>query len=387
MISEPGCQVVKMIALFPVGRNIESKRGLVQSVASLMKKETQNKSNKQLHELLDRYSIQIEVYSTPTHLTAQLHCHYQFIAKAIPLFFEILFQAKFSKKNWLLMQRQTIDSIEQQMMQTDFWADKLLSEHLLGSDHPYGYYSTPQDYKAINLLEIQEFYQSCVVNQLPEFFIAGDGVSLVKKMIGIELKKLKFSIKKSFTRTSLPKNTAMVLEKKIQGSSQASVRLGKVVKRDSFNDFAKLELHYMFLGGYYMSELMKLLRVDMGVTYGVYTHINHFPEFSVFNIGFETDKKNVPVALEAISRLFYRLKQEGNLTMMDAAREYYSQWSKNSEKSLQEIMYKVKMYKLGYDFDEYSQWVHSLINVSKSKKIKADSAIFDFSTYSKAIVY
>lgn len=62
IISEPGCQVFKLVALFPIGRNLESKPALVQSVAAMMKKSTQKKTNKRLHECLDKYSIQIEIF-------------------------------------------------------------------------------------------------------------------------------------------------------------------------------------------------------------------------------------------------------------------------------------------------------------------------------------
>ena len=386
-IPEPGCHVFKLVAMFPIGRTLENKRGLVQSVASMMKKATQNKSSRILHEYLDRYSIQVEIYSTPTHITAQLHCHKKFIDKAIPVYFEILFQAKFLKANWQLVQRQTMDSIEQQMMQTDFWADKMLSEHLLGVEHPFGYYSTPQDYYHIQLDEIEAFYYQFVTKAKPEFFLAGDGIASAKKLIQDELKKYDLQKLKPSKTFEIENRTPDKLEKKVIGSSQASVRLGRVIKRNSFKDFQDLELANMFLGGYYMSELMKLLRIEKGLTYGVYSHLNHFPKFSVLNFGFETDKKNISIAFNAIFELFDRLKKEKKIEKTEVAKEYYSQWSKNSEKSLQEIMYKARMYKLQYDYDDYVSWTQSLENIPKSKTMTIDFSIFDFSTYSTSIAY
>ena len=87
IIAEPGCQVFKLVALFPIGRDVEPKRALVQSVAAMMKKATQKKTNKRLHEWLDKYSIQIEIFSTPIHFTAELYCHVKFLNHAIPVFF------------------------------------------------------------------------------------------------------------------------------------------------------------------------------------------------------------------------------------------------------------------------------------------------------------
>ena len=136
-----------------------------------------------------------------------------------------------------------------------------------------------------------------------------------------------------------------------------------------------------------MSELMKILRIELGLTYGVYSYLNHFPDYSVFYIGFETDRKNIPSALEAISKLFLRLKKEMKIKIAESAKEYYSQWSKNGERSLQEIMYAVRMQKLGYNYTEYVAWGSSLENLPVDKTISIEYPIFDFSKYSKSIVY
>jgi predicted Zn-dependent peptidase len=387
IISEPGCQVFKLVALFPIGRNLESKRALVQSVAAMMKKSTQKKTNKRLHEWLDKYSIQIEIFSTPTHFTAELYCHIQFLNQAIPIFFEILFQAKFIKTQWHIVRDQTMSFIEQQMKQTDFWADKLLSEHLLGKQHPLGYYSCPKDYTHINLEDIEHFYKEFLQTCKPQFFLAGDNTADALKLVNIELKNYRFSIRTKRKSISIEQNLPQMIERKLTATAQASVRLGQLFERKSFQDFQNLELLNIFLGGHYMSELMKLLRVELGLTYGVYSNLNHFPGYSVFYIGFETDKKNVAVALDAISNLFIRLKKEMKLKIAESAKEYYSQWSKNGERSLQEIMYALRMKKLGYPYLDYVTWVNSLENLPKSASISIKSTIFDFSKYSKTVVY
>lgn len=387
IIAEPGCQVFKLVALFPIGRDIEPKRALVQSVAAMMKKATQKKTNKRLHEWLDKYSIQIEIFSTPTHFTAELYCHVKFLNHAIPVFFEILFLAKFTNTQWRIVRDQTMSFIEQQMKQTDFWADKLLSEHLLGMQHSLGYYSQPLDYTLINLEDIRLFYSKFIQTCKPKFFLAGDNTEAISKLVNIEMKNYHFSNTIKRKSISIKQNLAQMIEKKMSGTAQASVRLGQIFERKSFLDFQKLELLNIFLGGYYMSELMKLLRVELGLTYGVYSHLNHFPGYSVFYIGFETDKKNVDKALEAISTLFIRLKKEMKLKIAESAKEYYSQWSKNGERSLQEIMYAVRMQKLGYPYSDYIAWVNSLEDLPKSATISIESTIFDFSKYSKTVVY
>lgn len=387
ILSESGCQVFKIVAVFPIGRSLELKRALVQSTVGMIKKSTLSKSNKILHEYLDRYSIQLDIYSTPTHIQAQVHCQVGFIPQAISIFLEVLFQAQFEDKYWKIVRQQTMDSIAQQMNQTDFWADKLLSEHVFGEHHPYGYYSEPQDYMQITLNEIKKFYNEFIQYTKPNFFIAGDATSSAKKILLSELKKYSFRKIKHTAKPDITTARGGTIEKKIRGASQASIRLGCVLNRNSISDFQKLELISTFLGGYYSSELMKLLRINLGFTYGVYTYIQHLPEVSVLYISYETDKKNIEPSLNAISRLFKRLKKEKRIQIQEAAMEYYSQWSKNEELSLNAIMYAIRMHKLGYDYSEFLHWASHLDSVQNNFCISVESPIFDFDSYSKTIVY
>jgi hypothetical protein len=45
------------------------------------------------------------------------------------------------------------------------------------------------------------------------------------------------------------------------------------------------------------------------------------------------------------------------------------------------------MKKLGYPYLDYVTWVNSLENLPKSASISIKSTIFDFSKYSKTVVY
>jgi hypothetical protein len=187
-----------------------------------------------LHEWLDKYSIQIEIFSTPTHFTAELYCHVKFLNQAIPVFFEILFLAKFTNTQWRIVRDQTMSFIEQQMKQTDFWADKLLSEHLLGKQHSLGYYSQPLDYTLINLEDIRLFYSEFIQTCKPRFFLAGDNTEAVSKLVSIELKNYHFSNTVKRKSISIKPNLAQMIEKKMSGTAQASVRLGQIFERKSF---------------------------------------------------------------------------------------------------------------------------------------------------------
>jgi zinc protease len=385
-IAEPNSQVVKLVAIFDVGRHCESQRGLTSSVANMMKKATQNKSNLKLQEYIDRYAINIDIYSSPLYFTAEMHCHIRFINEAVSIFFEILFEAKFTEEIWSVVRNQTKESISQQENQTDFWADKLLSEYTLGKQNPLGYYSEIQDYDSISVDTISKFYSEFIQTRMPELFLAGDINKDTEQWIEKSISTYPLTKTKLDYNPEFPKSKPIILKKKIEGSSQSSIRLGKLIPRNSFQDFIELELYNTMLGGYYTSQLMGELRIKNGYTYGVYSHMIHFPKFSFLQISFETDSDEIKPSILAIKNLFSRLEKEDKTELIEARKQYYSQWSKNAERSLQEIMYKIKLYKLGYRYEDYSQLVENYTSDLPFDFSQFKSDIYHFESYNQSIV-
>ena len=136
-----------------------------------------------------------------------------------------------------------------------------------------------------------------------------------------------------------------------------------------------------------MSELMILLRQKLGLTYGVHSHCVHHAETSILHIGFDTDSKNVEISFKKINDLFKRLKSKNNLDLTDAINQYRSQYSRNSEKALTEILYQVRLARLKYDYSEYQKFMLG----SESRILKTmdsiQERIFDFDKYNKSIAY
>lgn len=386
IICEPNSHVVKLVAIFEVGRQYESKRGVAMSVANMMKKATAHKSNTELQVLIDLYALNIEVYSSPLFITAELHCHQRFIREGISLFFEILFRTSFQEAIWQVVKNQSKEQIIQQENQTDFWADKLLSEHVLGAENPLGYYSQVTDYDAIAIQDLELFYQNYIQTRKPKLFLAGDVNDQIKSYITTESSKYQFKKSDSKITIKTPIHTRQILTKKLTGSSQASIRLGKLIPRQSFEEFLELEFYNTMLGGYYTSELMQELRIKNGFTYGAYSYLIHFPGFSFFQIGFETDEDAIEPSLTAIKDLFSRLNLDAGQSLIEARKQYYSQWSKNAERSLQEIMYQIKMSKQGYNYTEYKTMVENYTAPLPFDFSRFKAEFFNFESYSQSIV-
>ncbi len=391
LLEESNSNLIKAVFLFEIGRDKETKKALAQSLANILKKSTLRKDNLELQEAIDFYGASIDIYASPLYMTAELHCLAPHFNIMIDLLCEILFEANFTENEWLVTKKITQESISQNEMQTEFWADKLISESILGSESIYGYYSTSIDYDKIVLQDIKDFYSNFIQRSSPKIFLAGEVNSTSLKYIQAKLSEYKTTETSRILPQIDPIKTSDTIIKKLESGQQSSIRMGILVPRFTFEDFICLEVLNTFLGGYFLSELMKKLRIELGLTYGVYSHCVHFENTSLLIISFETDTENINPSFNAIIELFNRLKLETKSPLTEAIKQYYGQWSKNSERTIQELSYHTKLYKLGYNYDDYKESLESLW----SEKLKLNSRIIDtykfsllnFENYMKVIVH
>jgi predicted Zn-dependent peptidase len=387
-IEEKGCEVAKWTLRIPGGRASESKKGLAQAVTACMKKTTQNYSYKKLQNYLDDYALAIEIYPTSSHIVLELHCHSDYLEKGIAILSEIWKNSVFRSQDWSLMRNQLIEQVEQSQYQTDYWADKLITEVLHSENSPRGYYSSVEDYMAISIQDISDYYSQYIQSKPPTLFIAGDvSTDISTKFWDLEKKTVqKENLEHRIIAQDLNYYFPKSISKKLETSSQASIRLGLPILRRNFEDFLAIEIIHTFLGGYYLSALMRALRIESGYTYGVYSQLAHYSDYSVFTIQFEADENVVKSSFSKISEVLKRLNTTDASHWHEANLQYKNQWAKQSERSLQEILYVMQMEKLGFD---YTVFKHRMIHLDTSPCIPSYENIqkfTDFSAYSKVVV-
>jgi predicted Zn-dependent peptidase len=69
--------------------------------------------------------------------------------------------------------------------------------------------------------------------------------------------------------------------------NQNSLRFGKQLPGRNHTDYYALTLFNLVLGGFFGSRLMKNIREDKGLTYGIHSAITPFKTYSIFKISSE----------------------------------------------------------------------------------------------------
>ena len=92
---------------------------------------------------------------------------------------------------------------------------------------------------------------------------------------------------------------------------QSSVRIGALSIKRKDNDFIDMLVANEILGGYFGSRLMKNIREEKGLTYGIYSQSVTFMQESYWVIGADIKKDLVNLALDEINTEINLLENEG----------------------------------------------------------------------------
>ncbi len=147
-----------------------------------------------------------------------------------------------------------------------------------------------------------DFRKNKLVN--PYFIFTGSKESPIRSILidcGFQIGP----IKESVYSEPIPQNIELNLLVQKPGTSQNSIRLGKLLPARNHNDFFKINLLNLILGGYFGSRLMANIREDKGYTYGIGSGVNNLVHNGYFFISTEV---GADVTNETLSEIYKELK-------------------------------------------------------------------------------
>jgi predicted Zn-dependent peptidase len=108
------------------------------------------------------------------------------------------------------------------------------------------------------------------------------------------------------------------------GSVQASIRMGKTSVARSHADYSAVLFLNHILGGYFGSRLMKNIREEKGLSYGISSSLQTMSMNSYLMIGADVNRENLDLAFTEIRKELQRLRtQRIGSTELETARNHF----------------------------------------------------------------
>lgn len=300
-------QVAKIELVFRAGKWHEPALGVSQFTAQLLEKGTASKSSFQIAEYFDRLGASVEINPGFDHTSASLYTLSKNLKEALPLFCEITQSPVFPDQELNLLKTISRQNLKINNEKTSYLAGKKIRQKIFGHSHPYGSALEEHNLDIISQNQLIEFFK--LHYHLEEIYMVGSFDAESMDQIRESFSQYRKSIQADRTFANPERDYAPQYMEKA-GSIQSSLRLGKKVVNRDHSDYPAVILLNHLLGGYFGSRLMKNIREEKGLTYGIHSAINPLKHEAYFVIGTDVNKENRTLAIGEIKKEIQNLVQQ-----------------------------------------------------------------------------
>jgi predicted Zn-dependent peptidase len=298
-------EVMRLELIAPAGKWFEPAVGVSHFTASQLDKGTATRSSYQIASAFDALGAHLEVTPGNDFITISLYTLTRHVEDTLPVLLDLLLNPTFEHDELELAKRITLQNIKVNEEKTSYLAGKLFRKTIFGN-HPYGTELEESSISTIHGGVLQQYHATHLNNFIA---IASGNVpeKVIQRLIN-ELSQLPVSSSaKKFMQHDSPPVQQLYQQK--EGSVQTTLRLGKRTINRSHRDFFDLLLLTHVLGGYFGSRLMKNIREEKGLTYGIHASLHPLVHDSFFVIGADVNRENRELTLQEIVAEINDLRQ------------------------------------------------------------------------------
>jgi zinc protease len=312
--------VIKIELIIRAGRWFETKHGAAHFAATLLTKGTREKSSFDIARIFDLYGAHIEVNPGLDVVSVALYSLTKNLQPVLDLLLEIMTSASFPEKELDQSKVIFVQNLKVNNEKTGFLASKLFRRCVFGEAHPYGR-ELEENVLQLTTQDLKGYYNNFFGDLL--VMVSGKVSEFNLNLISQAFNSLQFRANSGIVQNPSAGTPARIHSEK-EGSVQASIRMGKLFIGRNHPDYFDVLLLNHILGGYFGSRLMKNIREDKGLTYGIHASIHTLAHDNYFVIGADVNKENVDVTYDEIFKELHRLRAEKISTdELDTARNHF----------------------------------------------------------------
>lgn len=291
--------IIKLDFVFKAGKWYEPKKGVAYFTAHMLEKGTAKLSSRKIAELLDQQGAQLEISTGADFTSITLYSLSKNFDKVIHVIFDILQKSIFPEDELNLMTSIFLQNLKVNKEKNNFLASRALQRNIFGKNHPYGSSAEESDVENINTADLTSFYETSFTPH--EVYLTGNLKSAQSNLLIEFLSQLEF---KHSQAVDIQHVSVEPFQENVtkEGSVQSSVRLGKITIKRSHPSYVALLLLNHILGGYFGSRLMKNIREEKGLTYGIHSSINSHLNASFITVATDVNKVKLNETLDEIKK-------------------------------------------------------------------------------------
>ncbi len=271
------------------------KLGLASLTASMLNESTQNSTNEQLSNRLDKLGSTIWIGAGGRDTTMTVRTLTENLDATLDILRERMFEPAFAEEDFIRVRDQRLQAIEQGKKQASGIASEVFSLLLYGEDNPSAHngIGSEETVNAITLDDVKAFYAANYKAGAADIVAVSDlsqdeiltSLSILNDWSGDAPAKPEFA-----PFPDLATGTLYLVDK--PDAAQSEIRIGRrALAYDATGEYYRARLANYILGGAFNSRINLNLREDKGYTYGARSSFSGNESFGSFSAraGVRTD--------------------------------------------------------------------------------------------------
>lgn len=266
---------------------------------------TKGRSAEEINGLLDYHGAFLDVKAGLDYTTITLFGRSEFLSELTPLLREIILEPAFDEKALNKHKQRAIQNLEISQKKTSYWSTRMLRQSVFGTSHPYSRIPSSEKLGEITTSDLTKFHE-LLVGSLDAVIIAGSfDQEVFDKLVEGNFGQIK--ILPHSDSVQEPVYATGAQEKKLEHTSQASIALGGKALSILDRDYPVHSFIMKILGGYFGSRLMKNLREEKGLTYGIHAYFLQLRHGDFFQIASDVKLEAVDESIDTVKAEIERL--------------------------------------------------------------------------------
>ena len=303
--------VIKVEFSFEAGNWQEPQNGVSLFTAKMISEGTSKHSSSEISEYFDKFGSFIESGQGLDRANFVVYGLKKHLPSLLPMVQELLTEAIFPEKELETIKNIQLQTLQVNSEKTAFIANKTFRKKVFGDIHPYGNSMTEEAIVGINQNSLIEFYKNYWQGKPYRIYLSGsvgeEEIKLIEQHFGSQ-KISQLIDNQIFTNNIISKGESIVINK--EGAMQSSIRMGKQLMTRKHPDFFTMLLLNEILGGYFGSRLMKNIREEKGLTYGISSNLALFGQAGYFVIGTDVKREFTQQTIDEIHKEIKILQTE-----------------------------------------------------------------------------
>ncbi len=299
--NDPSNDALKIDLVFGAGTTSQSKALQAKATLKNIFSGTEKLTQYEIANGFDNFGTYTDVTIGEYHCEITLFCTAKHFKDCWPLFISSIMGCIFPKSEVAIYNQNGYNKLLTEKQKTSYWASRKFNELLFKTPLHPGFFYDETDYLALDSSTLSNFHHQNINSEKATILVAGGFNDEIKNTILSSFSEGNYLGSDATYTTIETSNDNKSLTTKVKGAVQASICAGNFSISRTHPDFLGLTLVNLILGGYFGSRLMKNIREDKGLTYGIHSLIKPYKQgFSVFSIKADIEASKSQLVLDEI---------------------------------------------------------------------------------------